>query len=123
MSDELKRFLSKTLEEKRKDADRLREKYPDKVPVIVQVAKSSEIPQTRKPKYLMPKSISIGKVQTILRDYLKDQDFDESKALFIFVKDVMPMISETLGDLDDQHRNEDGFLYLSYSGENTFGAQ
>ena len=62
------------LEERRKDADRLREKYPDKVPVIVQVAKSSEIPQTRKPKYLMPKSISIGKVQTILRDYLKDQD-------------------------------------------------
>merc|ERR1712227_901550 len=83
MSDELKRFLSKPLEERRKDADRLREKYPDKVPVIVQVAKSSEIPQTRKPKYLMPKSISIGKVQTILRDYLKDQDFDESKALFI----------------------------------------
>ena len=34
----------------------------------------------------------------------------------------MPMISETLGDLDDQHKNEDGFLYLSYSGENTFGA-
>ena len=32
------------------------------------------------------------------------------------------MISETLGDLDDQHKNEDGFLYLSYSGENTFGA-
>ena len=62
------------LEERRKDADRLREKYPDKVPVIVQVAKSSEIPQTKKPKYLMPKSISIGKVQTILRDYLKDQD-------------------------------------------------
>ena len=53
--------------------------------------------------------------------YLKFK-FDESKALFIFINDsTIPMINETLGDMDDKYSNSDGFLYLNYSGENTFG--
>jgi GABA(A) receptor-associated protein len=120
MCDELKNFLAKPLEKRKADADRLRLKYPDKVPVVLQRASKSELPQATKAKFLMPKIISIGKVQTILRDYLPE--FDESKALFIFVDGAIPMISETLGELDSSRHSPDGFLYLKYSGESTFGS-
>jgi len=29
--------------------------------------------------------------------------------------------SWTMGELYEQHKDEDGFLYIAYSGENTFG--
>ncbi|CAN7942346.1 unnamed protein product [Ixodes pacificus] len=41
------------------------------------------------------------------------------KALFVFVGRLMPHLS--MGDLYGTYRDEDGFLYLAYSGENTFG--
>ena len=29
--------------------------------------------------------------------------------------------SATMGSIYDEHKDEDGFLYIAYSGENTFG--
>lgn len=31
------------------------------------------------------------------------------------------IFSWTMGELYEQHKDEDGFLYIAYSGENTFG--
>ena len=33
----------------------------------------------------------------------------------------MPTISENLSIVYRNHEDEDGFLYITYSGENTFG--
>jgi len=30
--------------------------------------------------------------------------------------------SASVGEVYEEHRDEDGFLYVQYSGENTFGA-
>jgi len=30
--------------------------------------------------------------------------------------------SASVGEVHEEHRDEDGFLYVQYSGENTFGA-
>lgn len=35
----------------------------------------------------------------------------------------MPSSSQTVAELDQLYKNEDGFLYMNYSGENTFGAE
>ena len=49
--------------------------------------------------------------------------FDESKSLFLIINNsVMPSSSQTVAELDQLYKNEDGFLYMNYSGENTFGA-
>jgi len=29
--------------------------------------------------------------------------------------------SSTMGSIYEEHKDEDGFLYIAYSGENTFG--
>ena len=43
------------------------------------------------------------------------------KAIFIFVNDVLPPTAMLMSQVYDEYKDEDGFLYISYSGENTFG--
>ena len=35
---------------------------------------------------------------------------------------ILGHCSMSMGELYNQYKDEDGFLYLTYSGENTFGA-
>jgi hypothetical protein len=44
------------------------------------------------------------------------------KAIFIFVNNTLPPTQSQVGSIYEQHRDEDGFMYMMYSGENTFGA-
>lgn len=43
------------------------------------------------------------------------------KAIFIFVNNVLPPTAALMSAVYEEHKDEDGFLYISYSGENTFG--
>ena len=43
------------------------------------------------------------------------------KGLFVFINDSLIPLSETLAKINKEHADEDGFLYLVYSEENTFG--
>jgi hypothetical protein len=50
-----------TLLEKRKsEAERIRAKYPDRVPVICEKADRSDIPDIDKKKYLVPADLTVG---------------------------------------------------------------
>lgn len=43
------------------------------------------------------------------------------QAIFLFVNGVIPPTSDLLSAIFDEHKDEDGFLYITYSTENTFG--
>lgn len=43
------------------------------------------------------------------------------KAIFIFVNDILPPTAALMSTIYEEHKDEDGFLYVLYSGENTFG--
>ncbi|VDQ15476.1 unnamed protein product [Trichobilharzia regenti] len=49
-------------------------------------------------------------------------DISPEKALFLFVGKTMPQASATIGQLYSDFSDPDGFLYVSYSGENSFGS-
>lgn len=38
------------------------------------------------------------------------------KAIFIFVSDVLPATSAMMSAIYDEHKDEDGFLYVRYVG-------
>jgi hypothetical protein len=44
------------------------------------------------------------------------------KAIYVFVNDILPPTSSFMKALYEEHRDQDGFLYIKYSGENYFGA-
>lgn len=53
--------LSMYVPEKRKsEAERIRAKYPDRVPVICEKADRSDIPDIDKKKYLVPADLTVG---------------------------------------------------------------
>jgi GABA(A) receptor-associated protein len=46
------------------------------------------------------------------------------KAIFVFIKKhVIPTHAERISCLYNDYKDEDGFLYINYTGENTFGIQ
>jgi GABA(A) receptor-associated protein len=43
------------------------------------------------------------------------------KAIFLFLDGTIPPSSALMTEIYSHHRDADGFLYISYSGENIFG--
>jgi len=104
----------------RKDeSSRIKEKYPDRVPIIVEKSVKSDIAGIDKKKYLVPQDLTIGQFIYILR---KRIDLTAEKAIFLFTeKNIIPPTASIISEIYEQYKNDDGFLYLIYAGENTFG--
>ncbi|XP_004244570.2 autophagy-related protein 8f isoform X1 [Solanum lycopersicum] len=106
------------LEKRRAEASRIREKYTDRIPVIVEKAERSDIPNIDKKKYLVPADLTVGQFVYVIRKRIK---LSAEKAIFIFVDNVLPPTGAIMSSIYDEKKDEDGFLYVTYSGENTFG--
>mmetsp|Transcript_40447 Transcript_40447/g.114531 ORF Transcript_40447/g.114531 Transcript_40447/m.114531 type:complete len:132 (+) Transcript_40447:671-1066(+) len=106
------------LEKRQGEAARIRDKYPERVPVIVEKAEKSDIPEIDKKKYLVPSDLTVGQFVYVIRKRIR---LSPEKAIFIFVKNVLPPTAALMSSIYDDHKDEDGFLYITYSGENTFG--
>ncbi|XP_010324593.1 autophagy-related protein 8f isoform X2 [Solanum lycopersicum] len=105
-------------EKRRAEASRIREKYTDRIPVIVEKAERSDIPNIDKKKYLVPADLTVGQFVYVIRKRIK---LSAEKAIFIFVDNVLPPTGAIMSSIYDEKKDEDGFLYVTYSGENTFG--
>ncbi|KAI7875146.1 microtubial binding protein [Lichtheimia hyalospora FSU 10163] len=113
------RFKDEHSFEKRKaEADRIRDKYPDRIPVICEKVDKSDIPTVDKKKYLVPADLTVGQFVYVIRKRIK---LNAEKAIFIFVNQVLPPTAALMSAIYEEHKDEDGFLYIAYSGENTFG--
>ncbi|KAH6777255.1 Ubiquitin-like superfamily protein [Perilla frutescens var. frutescens] len=110
--------LEHPLEKRQVESTRIREKYPDRIPVIVEKAERSDVPDIDKKKYLVPADLTVGQFVYVVRKRIK---LSAEKAIFIFVKDMLPPTASLLSAIYDEYKDEDGFLYMTYSGENTFG--
>ncbi|KAH7201809.1 autophagy protein Atg8 ubiquitin like-domain-containing protein [Fusarium oxysporum II5] len=105
--------------EKRKaEAERIRQKYSDRIPVICEKVEKSDIATIDKKKYLVPADLTVGQFVYVIRKRIK---LSPEKAIFIFVDEVLPPTAALMSSIYEEHKDEDGFLYITYSGENTFG--
>ena len=43
------------------------------------------------------------------------------QSLFLFVANILPTTGDLMRELYGRYREEDGFLYIKYCGESTFG--
>ncbi|KAJ0236713.1 Autophagy-related protein 8f [Hirschfeldia incana] len=106
------------LEKRSAEAARIREKYPDRIPVIVEKGEKSDIPTIDKKKYLVPADLTVGQFVYVIRKRIK---LSAEKAIFIFVDNVLPPTGALMSAVYEEKKDDDGFLYITYSGENTFG--
>lgn len=100
------------------EASRIRSKYPDRIPVICERAAGSDIDDIDKKKYLVPADLTVGQFIYVVRKRIK---LRSEKSLFLFVNGKIPPSSKLMSMIYDENKDDDGFLYIVYSGENTFG--
>eukprot|EP00501_MAST-03F_sp_TOSAG23-6_P000687 GSMAST32.ASY1.ANO1.714.1 assembled CDS len=108
-----------TFDKRKAEATRIRSKYPDRIPVICEKAERTDIPDIDKKKYLVPADLTVGQFVYVIR---KRIELPPEKAIFVFIDNVLPPTASLMSAIYEEQKDEDGFLYITYSGENTFGA-
>lgn len=110
----------KTFEQRQQEAQRILEKYPDRIPVIAEKRKDADIPDIDKKKYLVPKDLTVGQFVYVIRKRIK---LSPEKALYIFVNKQLLSTSAHMTEVYRQYADADHFLYVTYSPEKSFGAE
>ena len=109
-----------SLHDRWNESHRIIEKYPDRVPIICERSRSatSDCPHIDKNKYLVPRDLTIGQFIYVIRKRMR---LNSEKALYLFINGIIPSSSQLLGGIYEYYKDSDGFLYIMYSYENTFG--
>lgn len=110
-----KMSLAKRIE----DSTRLLKKFYPKLPIIIDRHRTSD-PSINKSKYLIDPEITIGNLLTIIRRRIQ---LNPNEAIYLFVNNEIVSVQSTILEVyqQSQLKNPDGFLYIVYCLENTFG--
>lgn len=106
-----------TFDQRRAERDRVMHMCRERVPVIAEVG-SRETPRSDKEKFLVPRDLTISQFLFVLRKRIRLAAKD---SLFLLVNETMVPASTTMRELYERHVEPDGFLYITYTIENTFG--
>ncbi|KAL5198255.1 hypothetical protein ABZP36_001767 [Zizania latifolia] len=80
-------------ERRQAESTRIREKYSDRIPVIVEKADKTDVPEIDKKKYLVPADLTVGQFVYVVRKRIK---LSPEKAIFVFVKNTLPPTGKIL---------------------------
>jgi GABA(A) receptor-associated protein len=116
----MENFKAKSFDERKQESERIHESYPERLCVIVGRAKTCcSIPEIEKHKYLVPKDITVGQFVYVIRKRIK---LKPEQAIFLFTDTgTLPTTGALMSEMHKEYKGDDGFLYLSYAAENTFG--
>lgn len=79
--------------------------------VICEKVEKSDIATIDKKKYLVPADLTVGQFVYVIRKRIK---LSPEKAIFIFVDEVLPPTAAIMSSIYEEHKDEDGFLYITY---------
>eukprot|EP00296_Roombia_truncata_P003372 JP439572.1.p2 GENE.JP439572.1~~JP439572.1.p2 ORF type:complete len:120 (-),score=21.15 JP439572.1:30-389(-) len=104
------------------ESTKIRQRYPDRTPVIIDKYDKDTVlgdVELNKRKFLVPTEHTFGQLQVVIRKRLA---LGSTVALWLFCGNSLVPSGAVIGEVYKEHRSEDGFLYVKYSGENAFGA-
>jgi GABA(A) receptor-associated protein len=101
------------------ESKRIISKYPDRVPIICQRS-GHNLPEMDKHKFLVPHELTMGQFIYVIR---RRMSLKPEIGVFCSVGEnhIMPNITLPISSCLLSYADDDGFLYVTYSGENTFG--
>lgn len=101
------------------ESSRILSKFADRIPVICERNPTNNtLDHIDKNKFLVPHDLTVAQFITIVRNRLK---LTPSHAIFLIINDIIPGPMSSIADLYYHYKDQDGFLYIQYSAENTFG--
>lgn len=111
-----------SFDKRKSEALKIREKYPERVPVIVEKNNKDNL-KLDKQKFLCPGNITVGHFLFTLRKHTMLEPYH---ALYLFVNNTLPPITMLMSQLHSEY-GEDcgdgmrGFVFVTLQRENTFG--
>jgi len=109
----------KSFQERYAESSTMLQRFADRIPIIVEKKSTSKkAPLIDKRKFLAPSSLTLAQLIFVIRRRLK---LTPEEAIFVFVNGKLVQPNTTLSACYAENKDEDGFLYVTYDFENTFG--
>lgn len=106
------------LDQRKAESKRIRERYPDRVPVIVERAAQTTLPPLDRRKFLVPAELTMGQFAYVIRKRIK---LSPEKSMYVMCNNELVTTSREMHSVYNSHKSDDGFLYVVVSEESTFG--
>lgn len=109
----------KSFDERKMEAENMKRKYPDRICIYLTKGRSCDLPDIGKNKFLVPTDLTVGQMLHVVRKRMK---INSTQSIFLFTENnTLPQSTMPMYCIYNDHKNEDGFLYLTYNAEDTFG--
>jgi len=110
-----------TFEGRKKEATNVLNKYPEKIPVICEVHPScKKLIELSSTKYIVPRDLTIGQFLITLRKKIK---LNSAQNIFLFNEaGTLFTTTQLLSTVYQENKDPDGFLYITVSIQEAFGA-
>ena len=105
--------------ERQKECDKIRKQFPGKIPIICEKDPKSNIRDIDKTKYLVPDDLTVSNFSLMIR---KRIEIPQEAAFYLLANGKNSLTGDKLlSEVYEEHKDEDGFLYIAYASELTWG--
>jgi GABA(A) receptor-associated protein len=112
--------LLHSFESRKKESTRLLKKYIDSVPIILEKSDQCSMKELSKSQMIVKGALTIGQLITHLRI---DLNLSSDVNMYLLINNQkVPTIHQRIEQVYDSYKNKDGFLYITYTNESTFGS-
>ena len=98
----------------------IRNKHPDRVPVLLKIPHNIEIKGNKK-KFLVPKTMTLGELSFVIRKHIIN--FKSADSIFLLINGTMLPSTKALQEIYVEYKNtETNMLDITLCKESTFGS-
>ena len=108
------------IEERRKECQKIRNHFPEKIPIICEKDPKSDIKDIDKTKYLIPGDLTVTQFNMMIRKRIQ---INQESAFYLLANGKVSITGDSLlNEIYEKYKDpEDGFLYIAYASELTWG--